>query len=799
VVGDKVASPRHIGFFGNKNFRFAFLVGALFGDGYFYKYEKNGQRKITLSTDTRNKEFLAHVLDLFSEANGYPTVPNVFPSREYYARVELSIRSWLAKWLMLEEDLFQQRSHTKHLPKEVFEWDRESTIELLRGLWCTDGYCENSKNGTLYATYCTTSPVMADQVEALLRKLGIQVSRRVQTPAGAQPAHLLTVVTERSKKIFCEALGPLFGKSGKYVASTSPNSNYDTLPKEVHAWVRRLREERGTYWQKDNPKTKALAAIKLSSSYSPTYEKITKIANILEEPTLTSLCESDTFWDEIISIEHVGEKETWALQTSNETFISNFIVQHNSTLLANYLITRSIVRPYNKAVYVSPSHLQTRQFSNGKLSPWTQDSPIINKYFIDSSVSSQVFEKGFTNGSLIFLRSAFLNAERVRGLSANELMIDEIQSMLSANIPVIMEVLSHAEDPQVIFAGTPLTMDNYIETMWQSSNQCEWLVPCDAHIPIHWNFLDEKSIGKEYPICNKCGKRIDPSKGKWFAFNNTDDMVGYHMNQIMVPWMQSPTKWKELVWKKEHYSKGQFYNEVLGLSYDSASKPISRFELMRLCSPQHPYRWRPDEVTQNQPVFAGIDWGEGADGTERNFKGRLKTASYTVLTLGMFINPKQFYIFFQKRFKGEEALPRNCVREIIQICKAFNAVMIGSDWGFGWGVNDTIEDVFGPRRVIKFQHNGMQKERQKYDPVGHKVQLNRTEVLTDLFDDLKNQKFIFPPWEQSHDFLVDIEHIYAEFGGVHGLRYDHRPSEPDDAAHSILMCREAARYFYQQY
>lgn len=470
-----------------------------------------------------------------------------------------------------------------------------------------------------------------------------------------------------------------------------------------------------------------------------------------------------------------------------------------STLLANHLIVKSIVQKYHKALYVSPSYLQTRQFSASKLAPWTQDSPLIKKYFINNDVSQQVFERGFTNGSMIFLRSAFLNAERVRGLSSDMLCLDEIQSMISSNIPVILETLSHSPDPQVIFAGTPLTNDNYLEQVWQGSSQSEWLVRCERHIPVHWNFLDEKCIGKEGPICNKCGHKIDPANGQWYSFSDTKDTIGYHFNQIQVPWMQSPNKWAELIWKFENYSKGQFYNEVLGLSFDSASKPVSRLELMRICSAGHPYRYKPDEFTSSQPVFVGIDWGEGSDGTERNFKGRMKAASYTIITLGLFINTNQFHIFFQKRYKGEEALPRNCVREIIQICRMFNAVMIGSDWGFGWGVNDTLEEVFGKNRVIKFQYNGMQKERQKYDPIGHKVQLNRTEVMTDFFDELKKGRYLFPEWERAREFLSDVEAIFAEYGGPRGLRYDHRPSEPDDAAHSIIMCREAARHYYQQW
>jgi hypothetical protein len=122
---------------------------------------------------------------------------------------------------------------------------------------------------------------------------------------------------------------------------------------------------------------------------------------------------------------------------------------------------------------------------------------------------------------------------------------------------------------------------------------------------------------------------------------------------------------------------------------------------------------------------------------------------------------------------------------------------MGVDWGHGWGVNDTLETTFGSKRVIKFQYLGMQKERKKFDPVGNKYQLNRTDVMTDFFDDIKRQFMVFPPWETMAPFLVDIEHIHAEYGtGTGMLKYDHKPSEPDDAAHSIILSREAADNFY---
>jgi hypothetical protein len=46
-----------------------------------------------------------------------------------------------------------QRSHEKEIPEQYLKADRESRLELLKGLMDTDGY-QSDRN---YAEYCTTS------------------------------------------------------------------------------------------------------------------------------------------------------------------------------------------------------------------------------------------------------------------------------------------------------------------------------------------------------------------------------------------------------------------------------------------------------------------------------------------------------------------------------------------------------------------------------------------------------------------------------------------------------------------
>lgn len=469
-----------------------------------------------------------------------------------------------------------------------------------------------------------------------------------------------------------------------------------------------------------------------------------------------------------------------------------------STMNSNRLVIDSVVRPYFKCLYVSPSHMQTRQFSADKLKPARETSPLIKKFYIDNKVSDQVFEKGYKNGAMNYLRSCFLTADRARGISADLLLLDEIQDIILANVPVIAECLSHSKYGYQLYTGTPKTEDNTIEMFWQGSSQCEWLVPCRAHSPVHYNFLTESNIGKHGPICDKCGKKINPAEGQWIAFSAKNDIMGFRISQIMVPWMyEDPDKWKGLLWKYENYAKSLFYNECLGLPYDSALKPITKTQLMASCGKNLKLKKHPDETTKNYICFGGVDWGEGNDGSERDQNGKLKAASYTILTLGTYMSNGRFFPFYMRRFTGKEADPDYCYEEIVKVCKAFRVQLLGVDWGHGWGLNERLEKKLGIDRVVKFAHVGKQKERRRYDPVGGKMLLSRNQLISELFEDIKSQKIQFPNWAEFEPFAKDILSVYQEYNEyLRTIKYDHRYDQPDDFMHSLIYAREAGNIYY---
>ncbi len=385
--------------------------------------------------------------------------------------------------------------------------------------------------------------------------------------------------------------------------------------------------------------------------------------------------------------------------------------------------------------------------------------------------------------------------------------LDEIQDFLGSEIPVIMECTSHFPDAMRLMAGTPKSYDNPIETYWQETSQNEWLVPCRSCGK--WNFLDETNIGPTEwymtgrlppgPICKKCQKPINVRDGRWMTTCSGKQIQGYRIPQLMVPWIIGLfDQWVRILWKRDNYPLGQLYNEVLGLSYDSASKPITRDELIELC--QSYDLWNPDDITPKMigeakkfMLTAGVDWGEGNDGSEKSPSGKIRNASYTVLTIGAYVNQRQWAVKLVKKYQGRDVDPDFVVKDIARICAAFGVKLIGVDWGHGWGVNNHLVRLFGANRVVQFQYLPKLKQRMKWDPLGFRYHLQRNFMMSELFFDMKHNFVQFPRWQQIEPYAKDILAIYAEYVEFRReIKYDHRPTDPDDFFHSMHYAKLAS-------
>jgi len=261
---------------------------------------------------------------------------------------------------------------------------------------------------------------------------------------------------------------------------------------------------------------------------------------------------------------------------------------------------------------------QTKTFSNDRVKDPIDTSPVL-RAFTATMLSQNILEKQFVNRSKITMRYAYLNADRTRGVPAHKLLIDEMQDIISDNIPVIEQCLSHSPEElkRYVYSGTPKSLDNVIEDYWSNrSTQNQWAVPCDCVIGEagrYWNILGEKNIGRKHLICEHCGKQIFSMHpdAQWAAATAWDPkhapFEGFRIPQLMVPWLD----WAGLLYNFNHYPRNQFYNEVLGISFDSGFRPLTKADVMSNCrervlmSEVDKYR----TTAQDREIFAGIDWG----------------------------------------------------------------------------------------------------------------------------------------------------------------------------------------------
>jgi intein/homing endonuclease len=242
---------------------------------------------------------------------------------------------------------------------------------------------------------------------------------------------------------------------------------------------------------------------------------------------------------------------------------------------------------------------------------------------IDPAGEAQTYDLTVSETENYLVDGMFIH--NTRGIPAWLLALDELQDIIADNIPVIEQCTSHAPEQmrRFIYAGTPKGLDNPIEYYRSGvskdgkpmSTQGEWVVPCDKHggeTGMHWNVLSEKNIGRKGLICEKCGSLINPmhEKAQWAQMVADGIFESYRIPQLMVPWRP----WDEILLDYSRYSRDKFYNEVLGISYDSGLRPLTMGQIKDCCNPQ--LTMHPDAVERTRKmllngteVFAGIDWG----------------------------------------------------------------------------------------------------------------------------------------------------------------------------------------------
>ena len=236
--------------------------------------------------------------------------------------------------------IFGQRSFEKRVPASAFELGEDRIGHLLRHLWATDGRIGVRGPGTPGGPtvhYATTSRGLADDVAALLLRLGI-VARLATVPWGAaRTGYRVEVSGPRDLRRFLVAVGA-FGprveqaeRLWAHLDGASATTDRDTLPKERFDFVPDRMRGLGVT-------TPQRAAMRGSShggaahvAFAPSRRTMRPYAGLSGDQRLADVAGDDLHWDEVAAIRPVGRAEVFDLTVPGPaSWLADGLVSHNS-------------------------------------------------------------------------------------------------------------------------------------------------------------------------------------------------------------------------------------------------------------------------------------------------------------------------------------------------------------------------------------------------------------------------------------------------------------------------------------
>ncbi|QSV56534.1 MAG: replicative DNA helicase [Dolichospermum sp. UKL201] len=352
-----------------------------------------------------------------------------------------------------------EKSETKTIPNIVFKLEKSQLSLFLNRLFATDGWATLLNSGQSQLGYCTVSEKLARQIQHLLLRFGIIAAlkkRSVKYNNTRRPAWQLDITDVISIKNFIAEIG-IFGKEAALAKVTEAISqkryqtNRDLIPVEI--WEQIAVAKGSETWS-------SLAQRAGIKSYTNIHvgkralkrERLWILATALDNLPLQQLANSDVYWDEIISIESVGNKQVYDL-TIPEThnFIANDICVHNTAFCLN--LAHNIAAGYKLPVAVfslemskeqlvqrllaSEAGIESSYLRSGRISQ-TQWEPLSRA--IDKLSDTPIFIDDTSNITVTQMRSQARRLQAEQNGNLGLIVIDYLQLMEGAGDNRVQEL-----------------------------------------------------------------------------------------------------------------------------------------------------------------------------------------------------------------------------------------------------------------------------------------------------------------------------------------------------------------------
>ena len=447
-------------------------------------------------------------------------------------------------------------------------------------------------------------------------------------------------------------------------------------------------------------------------------------------------------------------------------------------------------------LFVCPRFEQIKRFSNNYMGNLIRNS-LLHGAVTGRHTEQNILQRSYASRSIQYFSFAFLDAERIRSYPVDAVALDEIQDINIDHMPVIEQTMGGSHYGLLTYTGTPKTLDNTIEQLWELSSQGEraFKCSCNGGGKGGWNIacVDEqllKMIGKHTCVCAFCGKPIDTTAGCYVHRfpDRRSKFAAYHIAQPATAFFANyPEKWLELLDYQRSYAQYRFWNECLGESFDSSVNMITQTELIAACNgrPENKLDVACRLRGKYQLVVMGVDWTGGGHG-----------ASYTAITVGgLRPGTNTIDIFYVERLK-QGLSPVEEVSHIISLFRKLRPTFIAHDYTGAGNLREVMLDNAGiPRNmIIPFSYTVMSdaaivKYNQEDQGSRSSYSLDKPRSLVVTCTMIKAGKITLPKWTEDSmvilkDFLNIAQEVQERPRGSDIFLVVRKANQSDDIVHA---------------
>lgn len=435
-------------------------------------------------------------------------------------------------------------------------------------------------------------------------------------------------------------------------------------------------------------------------------------------------------------------------------------------------------KPPMKVIHLFPTLGQVGKYTKDKLEPTIRNSQNnflgqrslrFDPKLVGSVPEDTLTEKSFIGDNKLRIDSVGKDADRIRGITQDVMILDEIQDISRRAIDNCVRILQHSKygskgEGVQLFFGTPKQSGSYFWQLWNDSDQRFYQLNCENCDDFFFLYTLEDDewtriwVSDQTVRCPKCGfhqdKREAIGRGRWMPtelnregkrvpapYKKTRN-IGFHHNIML-----SPLFPKEYVLKfypkfNPSASERAWKNEVLGDFHRGGGLPLTMDDIIANALDETRGTSKIIKDRTNKTIVLGMDWGD-KDEDDEGEEGSTRGKSYTTaVVLSVDINGT-YTIENAFRLKKNDIMYR--VEVVDELFKNYHLNNAVADYMWGAETVRYLQNEMGYKnKFIGCINSGNINKLYSYDPKYLRVTVNKDMMIDEIFGLIRRGKIRFP-------------------------------------------------------